>query len=285
MKKNMIIAVMLLISLLLTGCGGQTADVSQLEKDIETLQNRIDDLSARLDALEENSGLQDWNLTAEPWSSSNGANVTLTASPLAYHEGQTAELAVRLAGQEVTVVPCEWNGSVFTAAVDLEAADGYGYYCILTSANGAKEQIALNTPENPVDDRLVYMETSLTAYCNMIVDGWEDEGGNLNITSGYVQVQMPRIFAGQDDVTFADAKLVLKLNGETVQTQALEVPEGEGEGSYELILSGISFKMPEMEDDYQMELVLEASLTDGQVLTASGGSWYYNAGEMFMVVG
>ena len=284
MKKN-IIAIVLLAALLLTGCGGQTADVSQLEKDIETLQNQIDALSARLDALEENSGLQDWNLTAASWSSSNGANVTLTASPLAYHEGQTAEFTVRLGGQEVTSVPCEWNGSVFTAAVDLEAADGYGYYCILTSANGAKEQIALNTPENPVDDRLVYMETSLTAYCNMVVDGWEDEGGNLNITSGYVQVQMPRIFAGQDDVTFADAKLVLKLNGEAVETQNLDVPEGEGEGSYELILGDISFKMPEMQDDYQLELVLEVTLTDGQVLTASGGSWYYNAGEMFMVVG
>lgn len=284
MKKN-IIAIVLLAALLLTGCGGQTADVSQLEKDIETLQNQIDALSARLDALEENSGLQDWNLTAASWSSSNGANVTLTASPLAYHEGQTAEFTVRLGGQEVTSVPCEWNGSVFTASVDLEAADGYGYYCILTSANGAKEQIALNTPENPVDDRLVYMETSLTAYCNMVVDGWEDEGGNLNITSGYVQVQMPRIFAGQDDVTFADAKLVLKLNGEAVETQNLDVPEGEGEGSYELILGDLSFKMPEMQDDYQMELVLEVSLTDGQVLTASGGSWYYNAGEMFMVVG
>ena len=284
MKKN-IIAIVLLAALLLTGCGGQTADVSQLEKDIETLQNQIDALSARLDALEENSGLQDWNLTAASWSSSNGANVTLTASPLAYHEGQTAEFTVRLGGQEVTSVPCEWNGSVFTASVDLEAADGYSYYCILTSANGAKEQIALNTPENPVDDRLVYMETSLTAYCNMVVDGWEDEGGNLNITSGYVQVQMPRIFAGQDDVTFADAKLVLKLNGEAVETQNLDVPEGEGEGSYELILGDLSFKMPEMQDDYQMELVLEVSLTDGQVLTASGGSWYYNAGEMFMVVG
>ena len=284
MKKN-IIAIVLLAALLLTGCGGQTADVSQLEKDIETLQNQIDALSARLDALEENSGLQDWNLTAASWSSSNGANVTLTASPLAYHEGQTAEFTVRLGGQEVTSVPCEWNGSVFTAAVDLEAADGYGYYCILTSANGAKEQIALNTPENPVDDRLVYMETSLTAYCNMVVDGWEDEGGNLNLTSGYVQVQMPRIFAGQDDVTFADAKLVLKLNGEAVETQNLDVPEGEGEGSYELILGDISFKMPEMQDDYQLELVLEVTLTDGQVLTASGGSWYYNAGEMFMVVG
>jgi len=284
MKKNVIIAVMLLISLLLSGCG-QSADVGQLEKDIEALQNQVDALSARLDALEENSGLQDWSLSALSWGDNTGADVTLTASPLAFHEGQTAQFIVRLAGQEVASVPCDWNGSVYTGSLGLQAADGYSYYCVLTAANGSKEQIALNTPENPVNDTLVYMETSLVAYCNMIVDGWEDEGGNLNITSGYVQVQMPRIFAGETAVDFSGAELVLKLNGEALESQPLELPAGEGEGSYECVLGGISFKMPKMEDDYQLELALEVSLSDGKMLTATGGSWYYNDGEMFMVVG
>ena len=78
---------------------------------------------------------------------------------------------------------------------------------------------------------------------------------------------------------------MLRLNGEAVEKQALDIPEGEGQGSYELVLSGISFPMPEMEDDYQLELILEVNLSDGQVLTASGGSWYYTGGEMIMVVG
>jgi len=282
MKKIMIILAVL--ALLLTGCG-QSADVSQLEKDIESLQYQVDALSSRLDALEENSGLLDWNISAVSRGDNSGAEVTLTASPLAYHEGQSAVFTVRLSGQEVASVPCQWNGSVFTASVELEAADGYSYYCILTSANGAKEQIALNTPENPVDDTLVYLETSLIAYCNMIVDGWEDEGGDLNITSGYAQVQLPRIFAGENKASFAGAQLVLRLNGGVVESQALDIPEGEGEGSYEVVLSGISFDMPAMEDDYQLELSLEVSLSNGQVLSSTGGSWYYNDGEMFMVVG
>ena len=280
MKKLMII--LAVAALLLTGCGS-SPDVGQLEADIEALQHQVDALSARLDALEENSGLLDWNLTAVPRSDGTGAEVTLTASPLAYHEGQTAVLTVRLAGQETAEVPCQWNGSVFTASVDLDAADGYSYYCTLISASGGKEQIPLNTPENPVADTLVYMETSLTAYCNMIVEGWEDEGGKLNITSGYVQAQLPRIGAG--DVLFADAQLVLKLNGSSVEKQPLDIPEGEGEGSYELVLTGISFTMPQMQEEYQLELMLEVTLSDGQVLTASGGSWYYNNGEMLMVVG
>lgn len=283
MKKS-IIAIAMLAALVLTGCG-QSADVSQLEKDIASLQHQVDALSARLDALEENSGLQDWNLSAVSWGDSTGANVTLTAAPLAYHEGQTANFTVRLGSEEVASVPCEWNGSVYVASADLLAADGYSYYCILTAANGSREQIALNTPENPVDDRLVYMETSLTAYCNMIVDGWEDEGGNLSVTSGYAQVQLPRISAGTEELAYAGAELVLRLNGNVVESQSLDMPEGEGEGSYEVVLSGISFQMPEMEDDYQLELTLEVTLSNGQVLGASGGTWYYNDGEMFMVVG
>ena len=283
MKKNMIITVMLLIALLLTGCGG-SADVSQLERDIDALQHQVDALSARLEALEENSGLLDWNLNASAWADNSGASVTLTASPLAYHEGQSALFSVRLGSQEIASVPCQWDGSVYTGTVDLTAADGYSYYCTLISANDSREQVALNTPENPVFDTLVYMETGLTAYCNMIVEAWENEGGNLSITSGYVQTQLPRIGAG-DGVQFAGAQLTLRLNGEAVETQPLELPQGEGEGSYEAVLSGISFQMPKMEDDYQLELILEVSLSDGQTLTASGGSWYYNGGEMLMVVG
>ena len=43
--------------------------------------------------------------------------------------------------------------------------------------------------------------------------------------------------------------------------------------------------MPAMEDDYQLEVSLVVTLSDGQTITSSGGSWYYNGGEMLMVVG
>ena len=284
MKKQIMIALLLLSILALAGCG-KGPDVQQLEQDIVALQNQVDALSARLDALEENSGLLDWHLSAQSRTDNSGATVTLTASPLAFHEGQSAQFLVRLGGQEVAAADCEWNGSVYTGTANLDAADGYSYYCILTAANGSKEHIALNTPENPVDDTTVYLETSLTAYSNMIVDAWEDEGGKLSITAGYAQVQLPRIFSGDSQPTFADAQLVLRCNGQVVETQPLEIPQGEGAGSYELVLGGVSFDMPEMQDDYQLEVSLEVTLSDGQVLTSIGSSWYYNAGEMIMVVG
>ena len=281
MKKLFIL--LAVFALLLTGCGS-TPDVSQLERDIDALQHQVDDLSARLDALEKNSGLLDWHMNAVSRSDNSGAAITLTASPLAYHEGQSAVFTVRLGTLEVASVPCQWNGSVYTGVVDLDAADGYSYYCTLISSNGSKEQLPLNTPENPVYDNLVYLQTGLTAYCNLIVDGWEDEGGKLTITSGFVQAQLPRV-GTEENPLFAGAQLLLRLNGEVVETQDLDLPEGEGEGSYEQVLSGVSFRMPAMEDDYQLEVALVVTLSDGQTITSSGGSWYYNGGEMLMVVG
>ena len=281
MKKLFIL--LAVFALLLTGCGS-TPDVSQLERDIDALQHQVDDLSARLDALEKNSGLLDWHMNAVSRSDNSGAAITLTASPLAYHEGQSAVFSVRLGTLEVASVPCQWNGSVYTGVVDLDAADGYSYYCTLISSNGSKEQLPLNTPENPVYDNLVYLQTGLTAYCNLIVDGWEDEGGKLTITSGFVQAQLPRV-GTEENPLFAGAQLLLRLNGEVVETQDLDLPEGEGEGSYEQVLSGVSFQMPAMEDDYQLEVSLVVTLSDGQTITSSGGSWYYNGGEMLMVVG
>ena len=43
--------------------------------------------------------------------------------------------------------------------------------------------------------------------------------------------------------------------------------------------------MPEMESDYQLDLWLVVTLTDGQTLTSSGGSWYHSDQGLMMVVG
>ena len=75
------------------------------------------------------------------------------------------------------------------------------------------------------------------------------------------------------------------LNGETVETQDIELPKGEGQGSYETSLSSISFTMPQMEDDYQLDLMLVVTLTNGEELNANGGSWFYNNNELKMAAG
>jgi len=103
----------------------------------KALEDRVEALEEQLDQLMTAVNLRSWTLDVTPWADSTGADVTLTASPLAFHEGQTAQFIARLAGQEVASVPCDWNGSVYTGSLGLQAADGYSYYCVLTAANGS----------------------------------------------------------------------------------------------------------------------------------------------------
>lgn len=291
MKKRMMKLMTLVLAFALvfglTACGGEEKPVEnmdQVNQELQTLRQEIADLEARIEALEQKGGLTDWSLTAEPWSSSNGATVFLNAKPENYQAGQTAVFSVRLEGVEVANVVCAWDGSYYTASADLEAADGYSYFCTLVSPDGTREMIALNTVENTSDETLVYLQSSLHVYGNLLVETWESDDKALTIKTGFVQVQMPRLGANAG-LEMNKAELVFELNGQVLERRTIDIPAGEGQGSYEMALSNLSFEMPKMEDDYQLDLWLEVALSGEETLVVSGGSWFYNAGTLNMLVG
>lgn len=290
MKKTMTkLLLVLLIGAMVIGCAAcsKNDEKSRLEAENASLQAQLEDLNAQMESIETVSteGLKDWHMSASVWEGASGATVSLSAVPSSYHEGQSAVFSVRLNNYEVASVTCEWNGTGYTAEADLESSNGYSYYLTLIAADGSKEQIALNTPENTVDDTLVNLQSSMAAYGNIIVDRWEGDKDTLTLNAGFIQVQLPRISANGGDVDLDKASLVFQLNGSEIQRRSLELPTGEGEGSYELAFENISFDMPEMESDYQLDLWLEISLTDGQVITSSAGSWYHSDDGLMMVVG
>lgn len=292
MKKNLftVLLVILMIAALMvsfTGCSGQdeesAARIAELEQENAALQSQIDELNAEMDRMKQRAALQTWTLNATAWNDGNGATVTFNAIPVNYVDGQRAALSVRMGDLEAESTNCIWDGSAFTGSVELGAMDGYSYYCILTSLDGSQEEIELNTPDNVTNESLVYLGSSLTSYANLLVEDWEATDATLTVKSGYAQVQLPRLASITPNLS--SAALVLTLNGEEVERQALTMPAGEGEGSYELTLSGNSFSMPAMEDDYQLEMQLEVVLNTGSTVTVSGGSWFCNDGELIMVVG
>lgn len=266
---------------------GKDNDKNRLEEENAALQAQLDALNAQMESIEASNseGLKDWHMSASVWEGASGATVSLSAVPGGYHDGQTALFSVRLNGFEVASVVCAWNGTSYTAEAELESSDGYSYYMTLIGADGSKEQIALNTPENTVDDTLVNLQSSMAAYGNVIVDNWSGDDNTITLDSGFIQVQLPRIGTGSSDVKLQEANLVFQLNGEEIQRRKLDLPAGEGEGSYELAFQNISFDMPEMESDYQLDLWLVVTLTDGAEITSSGGSWYHSADGLMMVVG
>lgn len=258
--------------------------VTRLQSRVDDLESQVDSLSTRLDAVAMGDGLANWSLDAVPYPDGTGADVTLTALPAAPEEGLTVQFSVRLQGREVANVPCEQTDSGFTATASLEAADGYSYYCILLGTDGSRRQFALSTPENPVEDLPVYLESSLASYCNMMVDSWLDDGSAVTLTSAYVQVQLPRLSA-QGVLTAKKAQLVLYRNSQEVSRTDITLQPGEAAGSYEMELSDQTLPLPEMAEDDYLDLWLEVTLSDGRTLSTAGASWFNSPDGLFLVVG
>lgn len=268
----------------LTGCTKENAEatIPETVPTIVTEETTPATVPAGSLAHTESEGsLESWEMSAAVWSSSNGATVTFTGHPRAYEQGQSAAFVVRLEGKEVENVSCNWDGSYYTATVDLEAADGYEYECVLFPPQGVGEHYTLSDAYNT----LVYMKQSLDAYCNLYISDFKEENGNFVVTAGFASVQLPQLTTAGTTVSFQKAQLIFMLNGETIESKDIDLPQGEGQGSYESSLSNISFTMPQMDDDYQLDLTLEVTLNNGEELSANGGSWFYNNGALNMAAG
>lgn len=283
--KNII--ALLLCALLLTGCArtapDQSADIARLNREIADLRSQVEELQQRLTLLE-TGAVADWSLVGVPLTQGNGAEITFTATPTVYREGQLALLRVLLEGRTVAELYCDWDGSQYSAQVELDAADGYSYHLILSEPEGGQEHLELNSPEKPVDDRLVYLDSSLNAVCMLNVFEWHIQEEQLVLDAGTAEVVLPRLTASGEAAFCTAARLVLMLDGGELESRSLTVPEHE-DGEIYVGVNGIAFAMPELEEESQLELWLEVTLSDGRVLTHGGSCWYVYEGELIQAVG
>lgn len=269
MKKSFmtLIALMLACLLVLSGCGKDSGKVPALKKG-ESLE------------------LTKWSMSATAWSSPNGATVNLTATPNGYAEGQSAVFCVRLEGDDIANVPCQWDGSVYTASADLNSADGYCYFVQLTAADGTQTEVAVNTPTAPIDDSLINMETALNAYCEADVTGAKQEGSDLILEKGTLKIQLPFLTLDTGAVTCQKAELVLSYDGTDVSSQDIKPSVADAAGICTADLSGIRFSVPSgLENGHQLGLHLTATLSNGHILSAPAGNWYYQDGQLILAVG
>lgn len=278
MKKKILCALMALVMVLaLCACGSKTAPAEETS---------AAQTAASSEAAVRELGLSDWSLSASTWSSPNGATIHLTATPTSHVQGDSAVFIVRLEGEEVTSVPCDWEEGAYVASADLNAADGYCYYVSLSGEDSASAEIAVNTPADPTEENYVNMATALETYCSLTVGESTLTGDTLTIADGVAVVQAPRITDGGENIACAQAMLVLTLDEEEIGSMALTMAPGEADRSYEASLANISFTIPgELTEDQRLVLRLDAELTNGQALTAQGAAWYYQDGGMAAAVG
>lgn len=281
MKKMTILAVILVLVMALTACGSKDAPEATATATPTTAAT----VPAETTAPSQPLTLTSWNLGVSTWSSPNGATVHLTAAPSSYAEGQAAAFVVRLEGDDVLTVPCQWDGTNYTADADLNAANGYCYYVTLTAADGTVTEIAVNTPAEPTDEALINMEAALTSYCSLIVEESEITDNKLTLTTGKAQVQVPVITDDGAAITCQSAVLTLNLGAEEIAKAEVTLEAAETTGLFEAAISGMSFDIPALENEQQLELVLNATLSNGQELTAYGSSWVAGEGSLLPVVG
>lgn len=259
-------------------------------KKVETPASTESETPAPTTASQENAGrelsLTEVSFSVTTWSSPNGATVNLTAVPNEHAKGDSAEFVVRLDSDTVASVPCEWKDNAYVASAELNGADGYGYYVIITGKDGSIAEIPVNTPEEPVDEALVNLASYLQSYCTLTLNDAALEGDNLTILSGYALVQAPRITENSDNVACAQASLVLTLDGQEIASMPLTMAPGETDRSYDSTITDMSFTIPgDLSDGQQLMLRLDAVLTNGQTLTAQGGSWTAQNGVVANAVG
>ena len=259
-------------------------------KKAETPASTESETPAPTTASQENAGrelsLTEVSFSVTTWSSPNGATVNLTAVPNEHAKGDSAEFVVRLDADTVASVPCEWKDNAYVASAELNGADGYGYYVIITGTDGSIAEIPVNTPEEPVDEALVNLASYLQSYCTLTLNDAALEGDNLTILSGYALVQAPRITENSDNVACAQASLVLTLDGQEIASMPLTMAPGETDRSYDSTITDMSFTIPgDLSDGQQLMLRLDAVLTNGQTLTAQGGSWTAQNGVVANAVG
>lgn len=278
MKKKFLCALMALVMVLaLCACGSKTAPAEETS---------AAQTAASSEAAVRELGLSDWSLSASTWSSPNGATIHLTATPTSHVQGDSAVFIVRLEGEEVTSVPCDWENDAYMASADLNAADGYCYYVSLSGEDGASAEIAVNTPADPTEENYVNMATALETYCSLTVGESTLTGDTLTIADGTAVVQAPRITDDGENIACAQAMLVLILDEEEIGSMALTMAPGEADRSYEASLANVSFTIPgELTEDQRLVLRLDAELTNGQALTVQGATWYYQDGGMATAVG
>lgn len=255
-------ALILVCALALCGCGSKEP------------QNSGDNDGAPM-------ALGQWTLTPETWSSPNGATIYLSAEVTNPDKTATAEFVVRQGDGDVVNAPCTWDGNKLLAEAELNAADGYGYFIVLTAADGSLTE----WPLGGADESLVNLATALDSYCNLLVTDSSYDGGKLTLTAGNLEIQAPQLTDGGAAITCEDVALVLVKDGQELSRTAVAVAASGVPGGYKADVAGTTFSVPEMDTDGQIVLRAEVSLSNGQSLSAEGGTWTYMDGQIVSTVG
>ena len=124
---------------------------------------------------------------------------------------------------------------------------------------------------------------SSDAYCHLMVNQWSSDLTNLTVVNGVAQVTVTT--SGSSELLVQSAQLVLRQGVREFSRIPVSLLVGENGTNFEALLENISFPLPELEENDQVDLWLEVVLSDGQILLSPACGWYRSGNDLFMVAG
>jgi len=183
-----------------------------------TIETQLDDVTDRLDELAQGEKLlSEYTLEGSAWDDMTGATVRFSAFPKNTVAGEQAWLSVRLNEEEVAKAKCTTDGTVYTAEVDLPAADGYSYYFQVTYEGGGSAQQILTQ----LEDSCVNLLQALNGTVSYTMKGWHYswEVGSFGVNFLVNRIDPP-LFREDVATTWTKADLVVLRNGEEVERKS-----------------------------------------------------------------
>ena len=142
-------------------------------------------------------------------------------------------------------------------------------------------QASHSQPFAMIDVQTVLVDVK-NSYCNLVIDHWESDQENLNIVTAYAQAI---VASNAPTATAERARLVLKLGGKELSSAEITLSPGESSESLEADVKNISFSIPTLSAEDELELWLEVTLPGNITLKGYGGSWYREAGTLHLISG
>lgn len=272
---------------MLSGCSeyhdnGDLAQIAALQQENAQLSAAVNTLKADLRALQCTS-LEAWKLTADPMEDGSGATARFEAQTAGVKNGQSVRFLVMLGEKTVVDLPCAPDGSRFTASAQLDAQNGYTFYCELSDGSSEPVRYALLNPQDSQLSMLMNLQDSLSTFATMLVNSWKVADEVLHINAD-VEIQLPNLRIDKEPAKVESAKLYFTMGEETLQ--AIDIIVEGSSGSLSSLIEDVTCPVPEdMEADAQLTLNCEIKLADGTVLTADGGSWFLQDEQLQMVAG
>ena len=267
---------------------GVNNSVSSLYYFYNNLSSQMLEISHRMDELTAGPRLlSEYTLEAEAWEDLSGATVRFSGMRSTTQDGDEGRLSVWLDGVEVASVPCTLTGGLYSAKVDLPAANGYKFYFHVLHTGGDSSQQRLDKTNGCSD-----LKSVLTGHMYMEFEkiSTQTYPGNWSKMEGlelfYVE---PKLVAGSGKLQIQDMCLVLTSGTEILERIPLlekgEACERNGYVTDFRDMTPFHFRL-DMEipegilDREETVLSVELVLNNGTVVEQALYRWYRENGSL-----